>query len=53
MLYDNALLLGVLSEAFQLTGQERTWRVIRETLEFVRGNDRYFRRVLFCPGCRQ
>lgn len=36
MLYDNALLLGVLSEAFQLTGQERYQRVIRQTLEFVR-----------------
>lgn len=35
MLYDNALLVGVLAEAYQLTGQERYRRVIEETLVFV------------------
>lgn len=35
MLYDNALLVIVLSEAFQLTGIERYREVIHETMEFV------------------
>ncbi len=35
MLYDNALLILVLSEAFQLTGKTRYKEVIDETLEFV------------------
>lgn len=35
MLYDNALLVGVLSEAFQLTGIERYKEVIAETIGFV------------------
>lgn len=35
MLYDNALLVLVLSEAFQLTGKLRYKQVIDETLEFV------------------
>ncbi len=35
MLYDNALLVIVLSEAFQLTGKLRYKEVIDETLEFV------------------
>ncbi|HSF44626.1 MAG TPA: thioredoxin domain-containing protein, partial [Chitinophagaceae bacterium] len=35
MLYDNALLVMVLCEAYQLTGKERYARTIRETLNFV------------------
>lgn len=35
MLYDNALLVIVLSEAYQLTKKERYKEVIEETLEFV------------------
>jgi uncharacterized protein len=35
MLYDNALLVTTLSEAYQLTQQPRYKRVIAETLEFV------------------
>lgn len=42
MLYDNALLVTTLSEAYQLTQQPRYKRVIRETLEFVE-------RELFSP----
>jgi uncharacterized protein YyaL (SSP411 family) len=37
MLYDNALLVSVFSEAFQLTKQERYKNVIRETMDFVLG----------------
>jgi len=35
MLYDNALLVSVLSEAYQLTKEERYKEVIDETLEFM------------------
>lgn len=35
MLYDNALLLGVLSEAYQLTRKERYREVIDQTLAFI------------------
>lgn len=35
MLYDNALLLSVLSEAYQLTQKERYQEVIEETMEFI------------------
>lgn len=35
MLYDNALLVSVLCEAFQVTGKKRYREVIDETLEFV------------------
>ncbi|MEO5946964.1 MAG: thioredoxin domain-containing protein [Chitinophagaceae bacterium] len=35
MLYDNALLVSVLSEAFQLTKKERYKDVIEETMEFI------------------
>jgi uncharacterized protein YyaL (SSP411 family) len=35
MLYDNALLVGVLSEAYQLTRNEKYARTIRETLGFI------------------
>jgi uncharacterized protein len=35
MLYDNALLVSVLSEAYQLTGKQRYKEVINETIEFV------------------
>ncbi len=35
MLYDNALLVSVLSEAFQLTGKPRYREVIEETLAFI------------------
>jgi len=36
MLYDNALLISVLSEAFQLTKNERYRDVISETMQFVK-----------------
>lgn len=36
MLYDNALLLDVIAEAYQLTGKERYREVIEETMQFVR-----------------
>ncbi|MET0636094.1 MAG: thioredoxin domain-containing protein [Chitinophagaceae bacterium] len=36
MLYDNALLVSVLSEAYQLTGKQRYAEVIEETMEFVK-----------------
>lgn len=36
MLYDNALLITVLSEAYQVTRDERYREVIRETIVFVR-----------------
>ena len=42
MLYDNALLLGVLSEAYQLTGNELYARVIAETAGFIK-------REMTCP----
>jgi hypothetical protein len=35
MLYDNALLVSVLSEAYQLTKKERYREVIQETIQFV------------------
>lgn len=35
MLYDNALLVTVYSEAFRLTGLDRYRRAVRETLDFV------------------
>ena len=35
MLYDNALLVSVLSEAYQLTRKERYKEVIDETMEFI------------------
>ena len=35
MLYDNALLISVLSEAFQLTGKIRYREVIEETMQFI------------------
>jgi uncharacterized protein YyaL (SSP411 family) len=35
MLYDNALLVSVLAEAYQLTNNERYREVIEETVEFV------------------
>lgn len=36
MLYDNALLISVLSEAYQLTGNKSYAAVIKETVEFVK-----------------
>ncbi|MBO9152671.1 thioredoxin domain-containing protein [Chitinophaga sp. GCM10012297] len=36
MLYDNALLVDTLCEAYQLTGNERYAKVVRHTLEFVK-----------------
>lgn len=36
MLYDNALLVSVLSEAYQLTHEHRYCKAIEETMEFVR-----------------
>ena len=35
MLYDNALLISVLSEAYQLTKKERYKEVIDETMDFI------------------
>ena len=35
MLYDNALLVSVLSEAYQLTKKEKYKEVIEETIDFV------------------
>lgn len=35
MLYDNALLVGVLAEAYQLTGKQKYAAIIKETLGFV------------------
>src|SRR6187399_2857972 len=35
MLYDNALLLSVISEAYQLTGDKRYKEVIEETIQFI------------------
>lgn len=35
MLYDNALIISVLSEAYQLTKKERYREVIKETIDFV------------------
>ncbi len=43
MLYDNALLIAVLGEAYQLTKKERYREVIEETISFVQ-------RELFHPG---
>ncbi|SJZ34242.1 thioredoxin domain-containing protein [Sediminibacterium ginsengisoli] len=36
MLYDNALLVNAMSEAFQLTGNKKYERAIRETIGFVK-----------------
>ncbi|MBO9658297.1 MAG: thioredoxin domain-containing protein [Chitinophagaceae bacterium] len=36
MLYDNALLVDVLAEAYQLTGKQRYAEVIHETIGFIR-----------------
>jgi uncharacterized protein len=41
MLYDNALLVAVLSEAYQLTKKERYREVIDETVEFVKREMRH------------
>lgn len=35
MLYDNALLVSVMAEAYQLTGKKKYAKAIRETLDFV------------------
>ena len=35
MLYDNALLLSVISEAYQMTGDKRYKEVIEETIQFI------------------
>ncbi|MCG2614148.1 thioredoxin domain-containing protein [Terrimonas sp. NA20] len=43
MLYDNALLVDVLAEAYQLTGKKRYAEVISETIGFVK-------RELMAPG---
>ena len=43
MLYDNALIISVLSEAYQLTKKERYKEVIEETMEFIQ-------RELLHPG---
>src|SRR5690606_31187536 len=36
MLYDNALLISVISEAYQLTKNERYLQVIAETIDFIK-----------------
>ncbi len=36
MLYDNALLITVLSEAYQVTGREKYSKVIEETIDFIK-----------------
>ncbi len=36
MLYDNALLISLISEAYQLTKNERYRQVIKETIEFIK-----------------
>jgi uncharacterized protein len=36
MLYDNALIVGVLAEAYQITGNELYSKTIEETLQFVK-----------------
>ena len=41
MLYDNALLISVISEAYQLTKKERYKEVIEETMEFVQREMRH------------
>ena len=38
MLYDNALLISVISEAYQLTGKKRYQQVIDETIELIQTN---------------
>jgi uncharacterized protein YyaL (SSP411 family) len=43
MLYDNALLVDVLAEAYQLTGKQRYAEVIEETISFIK-------RELMAPG---
>jgi uncharacterized protein YyaL (SSP411 family) len=43
MLYDNALLISVISEAYQLTKKERYKEVIEETMEFVQREMLHFR----------
>ena len=35
MLYDNALLISAISEAYQITGKKRYQQVIEETVEFI------------------
>ena len=35
MLYDNALLISIISEAYQLTGNKRYEEIIEETIEFI------------------
>ncbi|HEX4877541.1 MAG TPA: thioredoxin domain-containing protein [Chitinophagaceae bacterium] len=35
MLYDNALLLSVISEAYQLTKEDRYRQIIRQTMQFI------------------
>ena len=35
MLYDNALLLSIISEAYQITGDDRYKEVIEETIQFI------------------
>src|SRR5204862_3874799 len=35
MLYDNALLISLISEAYQITGDKRYKEVIEETIEFI------------------
>ena len=42
MLYDNALIIAVMSEAYQLTKQDRYREVIEETIQFIQ-------REMMCP----
>lgn len=49
MLYDNALMIEVLSEAFHLTGKKRYKEVIEETLQFIK-RELYFEEGGFCSA---
>ncbi len=52
MLYDNALLVIALSEAFQLTGKEHYRKAVWETMDFVQSElMSESGRFLFSPGC--
>ena len=49
MLYDNALLITVLAEAYQVTKKDRYREVIDETIGFIKREiDASFRRLLLC-----
>ena len=54
MLYDNALLVTVMSEAYQITGKKNICRYhFRYSGIYKTGNDSACRWLLQCVGCRQ